>query len=49
MVTQTSVKDPVLDRKRYAVPTVKWWMVPVFRLFEYVNFERNEQKINSTS
>ena len=25
------------------------WMVPVFRFFEYVNFERTEQKINSTS
>ena len=25
------------------------WMVPVFRFFEYVNFERKEQKINSTS
>ena len=49
MVTQASVKDPVLDRKRYAVPTVKWWMVPVFRFFEYVKFERKEQKINPTS
>ena len=25
------------------------WMVPVFRFFEYVNFERKEQKVNSTS
>ena len=25
------------------------WMVPVFRFFEYVNFERKEQKINPTS
>ena len=25
------------------------WMVPVFRFFKYVNFERKEQKINSTS
>ena len=24
-------------------------MVPVFRFFEYVNFERKEQKVNSTS
>ena len=25
------------------------WMVPVFRFFEYVNFERKEQKVNSRS
>ena len=25
------------------------WMVPVFKFFEYVNFERKEQKVNSTS
>ena len=24
------------------------WTVPVFRFFEYVNFERKEQKVNST-
>ena len=25
------------------------WIVPVFRFFEYANFERKEQKVNSTS
>ena len=25
------------------------WMVPVFRFFEYVNFERKEQRVNSRS
>ena len=34
--------------KKSVIYTLRW-MVPVFRFFEYVNFERKEQKVNSTS
>ena len=34
--------------KRHSLASLRW-MVPVFRFFEYVNFERKEQKVNSTS
>ena len=33
----------------FPLPPLLKWMVPVFRFFEYVNFERKEQKINPTS
>ena len=32
---------------QYKAVTLRW-MVPVFRFFEYVNYERKEQKVNST-
>ena len=35
-------------RKKIKKKTLRW-MVPVFRFFEYVKFERKEQKVNPAS
>ena len=46
---EVKLKDDCLSQDSQYLVVVLRWMVTVFRCFEYVNFERKEQKVNSTS